>query len=340
MSRVTLGIPARSEDGHTHLGTAHPLFADVEQRTTLKPHPDAGNSAVHSVIGELGGMIHRYREFILFNNDQHLIEYLVAYKRVRRHCDCESNPELEVRTVGKRTKNFGRTFRFCAAGSVDGPRGGCGFKVMDPACKCGPTCSAEVGVSGQNAKLPGREFYTCGKSPRCDFFQWKESSFAKSDANTSTSQRQRRDADVESPAKRLRVRGAAAAGVVAVGSGYVSNQLFDLVGDDFFNDDDDDDSPSGAAAAGGAAVTRGAVIASSRSKDSAAEQLIGLVDGDFFNDDDDTDRSGAAAAAGRPLVAGVAAVASGTVAQDSVAEQLVGLVDSAFFDDDDDAMST
>jgi hypothetical protein len=48
----------------------------------------------------------------------------------------------------------------------------------------------------------------------------------------------------------------------AVGSGYVSSQLFDLVGDDFFNDDDDGDSPSGAAAAGGAAVTRGAVIAS------------------------------------------------------------------------------
>jgi hypothetical protein len=37
----------------------------------------------HSLLAELGGSIHRYREFVVFHGDHVYPEYVVAYRRAK-----------------------------------------------------------------------------------------------------------------------------------------------------------------------------------------------------------------------------------------------------------------
>lgn len=98
-----------------------------------------------------------------------IVEYLVAYKRVRTLCNC--GHKLMERTVVKEgSENRGRKIYFCPNEEKK-----CHYSHMLPLCNCGRSASVKVSHSSGN---PGRAYYGCYEKYRyrnkCDFFEWKE----------------------------------------------------------------------------------------------------------------------------------------------------------------------
>ena len=160
--RVVLGTPARTKDGRTRLDAAdEPLFTS-EKRDELRPGD-------HSVIAEG----RTFREFVVFNNDQIHVEYLVAYQRTRTLCDC--GKPAKKRTVVKEGPNKGRQMLLCDADDTENK---CKFFTMYPHCDCrGQPATKKTSNSSAN---PGREYWGCGSRPRqgqCKFFEWCDGQF-------------------------------------------------------------------------------------------------------------------------------------------------------------------
>lgn len=157
--RVACGRAARTLDGKTHVGTeGEPLFADATRSSLARPGD-------HSVVLAPGDAVATFREFVVFDNNQTLVEYLVAYQRTRTLCDCG---ELAMsRTITKEGPNKGRRMLRCNRGPDANQ---CSFFTMYPHCDCGE--SAEKKTS-QSASNPGRAYWRCrNRYARCDFFEW------------------------------------------------------------------------------------------------------------------------------------------------------------------------
>lgn len=169
--KATLGLAEITRDGKTScLAAGTPVFTDVEH-TLLRP-------GFHSLIAETGDRVKRFREFVLFKPDQVIVEYLVAFHRVQRHClvcstsmvksGAETNLyRLSERTVKKQTMNFGRTILCCDH---------CRNATMLPVCHCsGVGTVAGVSASASTSKR-GHPRWSCGNTghrrrfhQRCDF---------------------------------------------------------------------------------------------------------------------------------------------------------------------------
>lgn len=163
--RVLLGSYVTTSDGCKRIGDGKDIFIDGE-RNKLAALPDEKNPS--SLIGIPGKLVKNFREFMVYDSDQVLVEYLVAYKRARHLCDC--GKKYAERTVVKQTENRGRKFHFCANNS-------CNFMQMMPLCKCGGSATVKTSHSAKN---PGRSFYCCCNrfKKSCDFFEWKDAASA------------------------------------------------------------------------------------------------------------------------------------------------------------------
>ena len=188
ISRVQLGKRiAFTQDGKTHMGSnSCRVFSDKDRRTLA---PFQGEKPT-SLIGEPGGRVDTFREYVVFEPERIFVEYLVAYKRVRSLCNC--GVKVAERTVSKPGVNRGRKIHLCGKIGTEGEKK-CDFIRMFPLCECGE--SAHVAVS-HSAKNPNRRYYCChqkrlrGRSySSCDFFAW-----ADNNNNTTTN-----------PAKRARM---------------------------------------------------------------------------------------------------------------------------------------
>ena len=81
--RATLGYPARTQAGGRdakHMETGEPIFPIGKRELAAVPGASPP-FPYHSLIAELGKVIVRYREFIFFNGEHVLPEYLLAYHR-------------------------------------------------------------------------------------------------------------------------------------------------------------------------------------------------------------------------------------------------------------------
>ena len=173
--KVTLGRTEITRDGKTSCLAAGAQVFDGAERKRLRP-------GFHSLIAETGGRVQRFREFVLFEPDQVIVEYLVAFHRVQRHCLRCSNREvstaesgagtnssyrLSERTVKKQTMNFGRTILCCD---------NCRNTTMLPVCHCSSVGTvAGISASASTSKR-GYPRWSCGNTgrrrgthSRCDF---------------------------------------------------------------------------------------------------------------------------------------------------------------------------
>jgi hypothetical protein len=174
VARVVLGRHVRTRDGITQLDSdQRPLFTD-HRRAELAPFPDG--SIPSSLLGETGGCVREFREFVVFHPDQIFVEYLIGYRRVRRLCDC--GVPVAERSVTTESPNRGRRIHLCG-GLNDGNERVCQYIQMFPLCDCAR--SAFVATSASEAN-PGKRFYCCnyrqfrgrrGFRNECEFFQWK-----------------------------------------------------------------------------------------------------------------------------------------------------------------------
>uniref|UniRef100_A0A0G4G0K5 GRF-type domain-containing protein n=1 Tax=Chromera velia CCMP2878 TaxID=1169474 RepID=A0A0G4G0K5_9ALVE len=157
--RVALGKPVKTQDGETKKGTQHRLFKNG-QRNKL------AFSGRHTVLAETGGIIRRFPEFVVFNNDAILVEYLLVFERVRTLCDC--GLETDRRTVGKSTLNFGRPIlcKTCEPHSRS-----CNFPLMLPQCKCGRAANIQFSQGEWRYKCSNYRF-SCGFDRKVNDFQW------------------------------------------------------------------------------------------------------------------------------------------------------------------------
>jgi GRF zinc finger len=178
VARVVLGRPQRTNDGNKTIGQEGEIFSDATvRRATLEPFSDQVRPS--SLIGEVGGINRKFREFIVFQPDQIFVEYVIAYRRVRKFCDC--NVRVSERTVVKNTENRGRTMIKC------GNNDSCNFFRLLPLCYCGSGACVKTSSSDKN---PNREYYSCAgrRGMSCEFFQWKDNNYI-SDTNPSKKQR-------------------------------------------------------------------------------------------------------------------------------------------------------
>jgi hypothetical protein len=155
--RAALGRMDVTKDGRLSELDGEEVFVDTPERKRLR-------LGYHSLRAETGGAVHKYREFVLFQPDQLVVEYLVAVHRTQECCHrCKRRKMLEKRTVkGGKPENFGRIMRFCPKDDPEDP--GCGEMIMLPACHCGCSAVASVSKAGYDrwiCRYRGRE--------RCDF---------------------------------------------------------------------------------------------------------------------------------------------------------------------------
>ena len=111
-------------------------------------------------VAETGGVVHRFREFVVFQPDQIIVEYLVAYQRKRTLCNC-GLPFLERTVING--QNRGRKCAFCP--KDQGDETNCGFIAVYPQCACGRNAQIKF------AKTSGKRYYSCGKT-RGDWCDW------------------------------------------------------------------------------------------------------------------------------------------------------------------------
>lgn len=79
--RAVAGVPVRTKDGILDLDNSKGLFASFEKRE-LAEIPGLAPVRFHSLVAEVGGKIHRFREFVHFDAARVRAEYLVAYRRL------------------------------------------------------------------------------------------------------------------------------------------------------------------------------------------------------------------------------------------------------------------
>ena len=74
------GIPVRTKDGEYDLNKpGYKIFSSDDKRELA--FVPGTNVRFHSLLAETGGIIKRYREFVIFNGDRTNIAYLIAYLR-------------------------------------------------------------------------------------------------------------------------------------------------------------------------------------------------------------------------------------------------------------------
>eukprot|EP00928_Gymnodinium_smaydae_P090703 TRINITY_DN74460_c0_g1_i1.p1 TRINITY_DN74460_c0_g1~~TRINITY_DN74460_c0_g1_i1.p1 ORF type:complete len:659 (-),score=125.16 TRINITY_DN74460_c0_g1_i1:92-2068(-) len=79
--RAALGRAARTKDGNTELSSGSSVWAGTEKRELAQIPGTSPPLPYHSLVAERGGLVVRYREFIIFHSERIYPEYLIAYKR-------------------------------------------------------------------------------------------------------------------------------------------------------------------------------------------------------------------------------------------------------------------
>eukprot|EP00927_Polykrikos_kofoidii_P085934 TRINITY_DN9485_c0_g1_i2.p1 TRINITY_DN9485_c0_g1~~TRINITY_DN9485_c0_g1_i2.p1 ORF type:complete len:756 (-),score=95.60 TRINITY_DN9485_c0_g1_i2:194-2461(-) len=80
--KVALGMPVSTKDAETDLATGGSVWATSDKRQlAVIPNTDPPIH-YHSLVAETGGKVVRHREFVVFNGDLTVPEYLIAYKRI------------------------------------------------------------------------------------------------------------------------------------------------------------------------------------------------------------------------------------------------------------------
>ena len=164
--RVLLGEHVTTSDGKTRLGDGKNAFSTAD-RNELASLPDGATPS--SLIAIPGERARYFREFMVYDESQVFVEYLVAYKRVRNLCEC--GDKCIERTVTVQTENHGRKIHFCPNNKK------CQFMQMLPLCKCGKSATVKTSHSSNN---PNRQYYGCyqRRGRGCGFFEWKDASRA------------------------------------------------------------------------------------------------------------------------------------------------------------------
>lgn len=164
--RVLLGEHVTTSDGKTRLGDGENVFS-TDDRNELASLPDGTTPG--SLIAIPGERARYFREFMVYDESQVIVEYLVAYKRVRNLCEC--GDKCIERTVTVQTENHGRKIHLCPNNKR------CAFMLMLPLCKCGKSATVKTSHSTNN---PNRQYYGCyqRRGRACDFFEWKDASRA------------------------------------------------------------------------------------------------------------------------------------------------------------------
>lgn len=102
--------------------------------TRFKKSPDPGH---HAIVAEIGGDIHHFREFAMFDKDAIKIEYLVAYTHSKHYCAC--GIPARRRTFHEHETGKERPF-VCSdnpkSGEAGSSTGGCGLNSALPRCFC------------------------------------------------------------------------------------------------------------------------------------------------------------------------------------------------------------
>ena len=79
--RTALGCAVHSQDGKTALDGSGPVFANFDERKLAAIPGTTPPEHYHALCVELGGKIHRFREFLVFHSDRVLPEFLVVFHR-------------------------------------------------------------------------------------------------------------------------------------------------------------------------------------------------------------------------------------------------------------------
>lgn len=83
--RSIVGAAIHTRDGdHNMSPPFDSIWATQDRRQLVQVPGTKGLVHYHTLVAEVGGKIHRHREFILFDRDRAKLEYLVAYQRVQR----------------------------------------------------------------------------------------------------------------------------------------------------------------------------------------------------------------------------------------------------------------
>lgn len=81
--RAATGIAVRTKDGQTDLDRpSRQIWASADHRELAEVPGVDPPLRFHSLVVELGGKVHRFREFVHFNSARFNVEYLVAYRRL------------------------------------------------------------------------------------------------------------------------------------------------------------------------------------------------------------------------------------------------------------------
>jgi len=125
---------------------------DVKGRRLFEDHRKSSLTlGKHALVAEAGGddhLVHRYREFVLFDQDALHLEYLVCLTRTKKYCRCDpwrpadqpSGTPLRERSIPGEGGLPRRTLLACSNSYKDPDTGkwvgGCGFTAVLPCCFC------------------------------------------------------------------------------------------------------------------------------------------------------------------------------------------------------------
>ena len=83
--RVTLGYSCRTRAAHVNMDTGGAVFTrNAKQLGQCHLMPDGRSFEYHSLVAETGGLLDRYREFIVYDKQFIVPMYLIAYHRLRK----------------------------------------------------------------------------------------------------------------------------------------------------------------------------------------------------------------------------------------------------------------
>jgi len=105
LCRVALGHALRTVDGQTDMDAGGQLWSSEKRELAMIPQMSPPEP-YHSLVGELGGCLKRFREFVVFHGDRIYPEYLLAFKRIRNEAAppamplAVATPKLPVPVLG------------------------------------------------------------------------------------------------------------------------------------------------------------------------------------------------------------------------------------------------
>eukprot|EP00927_Polykrikos_kofoidii_P055929 TRINITY_DN50112_c0_g1_i1.p1 TRINITY_DN50112_c0_g1~~TRINITY_DN50112_c0_g1_i1.p1 ORF type:complete len:746 (+),score=94.19 TRINITY_DN50112_c0_g1_i1:55-2238(+) len=82
--RACMGWSVRTMNGAASIDGGFNIFAGSDKRELGLVPESSPPSRFHSLVAELGQKLKRFREFMVFENTQTYIEYVIAYKRVNK----------------------------------------------------------------------------------------------------------------------------------------------------------------------------------------------------------------------------------------------------------------